>query len=90
MLHLQQTKTVRTSVALSDVFEAFVEAERPQHRCIGFGVFDATGTVVDRLLAVLPKAAAPLESTPPPAAAKKSLLPDNPQPPPRRCPHEGG
>ena len=55
MLHLQCAKTARSQVALCDVFEAFVEAGAPLKRSIGFGVFDPTGTMVDRLLAVLPK-----------------------------------
>ena len=47
------------NVVLSDVFEAFVKTGEPTKRSIGFGVFDTTGTMVDRLLAELPKAAAP-------------------------------
>lgn len=58
MLQLQRSKTVRKNVALSDVFEAFVETVEPMKRSIGFGIFDTTGTMVDRLLAELPKAAA--------------------------------
>ena len=75
MLRPQRTKSVRKNVALSDVFEALVEAEQPMKRSIGFGVFDPSdpsGTVVDRLLAMLPKTAVPLEPTAPRALTPAS------------------
>ena len=59
MVRLRHVKTVRKNVALSDVFEAFVQTGEPTKRSIGFGVFDTTGTMIDRLLAKLPEAAAP-------------------------------
>ena len=58
MLPVQPIKTTHKHVALVCVFEAFVEAGAPLKRSIGFGRFDPTGTVVDRLLAVLPNAPA--------------------------------
>ena len=75
MLPVQPTKTAHKHVALVRVFEAFMEAGAPLKRSIGFGRFDPTGTVVDRLLAVLPKATAPI------APAQVELHdPDHPSP----------
>ncbi len=61
MLHLQRTETAHNPVALGDLFDAFVQAGAPLHRSLSFGVFDASGTVVDRLLARLPAPAAAVE-----------------------------
>ena len=83
MLPVQPIKTAHRNVALADVFEAFVEAGEPLKRSIGFGVFDPTGTVVDRLLAVLPKATAPIAPAAAPAPASASADshdPDHPSP----------
>ena len=91
ILLLPRMKHVRSKDALCDVFEVFVKAQRPMQRLIGFGVFDASGTVIDQLLVVLPKAAAPLASTVrmTPATAPESVAPDNPKLPSSRCPRKG-
>ena len=68
MLHRRRTKLVRRSAPLSDVFEAVVVVERSMQCLLSYGVFDASGTAVDRLLAVLPKIVAPSTSTARPAS----------------------